>query len=141
MRFNRFYYKKFFLREKEDVFKICNIQHVDNHYIIECVDNKKNFYQIQYNESIHKLYENKLLKPFNDIKKYFIKEEISTGDAGVGGTGGQFSGDFYAPGDARNLYGGIPPKIQKRNLWGMENTVLKKKRKKIKKKNAKKRKT
>lgn len=55
--------------------------------------------------------------------KKLVMEDITAGDAGVGSSDGGFSstninsGDFYAPGDARNLFGTYKkrkPKIQQR---------------------------
>lgn len=65
-------------------------------------------------------------KSTGKFAKYFKKlldEDMTAGDAGVGSTGGFSpssninSSDFYAPGDARNLFGQYKkrkPKVQRR---------------------------
>lgn len=130
MRFNLFYYKKFFLQEKSERFKIKDIKKQDDSYIFEVVSQTNEPCEIIYNEKIHKLYENRYLKPFDYIKSFFVEDAgMGTADVGLGNTGTQFSGDTYAPGDARNLYGGLPARVQRRNLKGMENLFLKKRKK------------
>lgn len=64
-------------------------------------------------------------KSTSKFERYFkqrLLDEMTAGDAGVGGTGGFSppnninSSDFYAPGDARNLFGKKrKPKVQRRN--------------------------
>ena len=54
----------------------------------------------------------------------------------------QFSSDWYAPNDARNVWGSMPAKVQRRDLKKMESFTKYKKKKSTKKKSAsKKRKT
>ena len=80
-------------------------------------------------------------KSTSKFAQYFLKhlKEMTTGDAGVGSTGG-FSGeninssDFYAPGDARNLFGKYSkhkPKVQTRS--GKRSKKSKRKLRKTKK--------
>lgn len=57
---------------------------------------------------------------FEKIVREVIEEQNVAGGArssfgpGVQATASQFSGDTYAPEDARNVFGGVLPKIQTR---------------------------
>lgn len=57
---------------------------------------------------------------FNQIFRNVINESMTAGGAGsalgpnVNSTATQFSGDNYAPGDARNVTGNIKVKLQRR---------------------------
>jgi hypothetical protein len=74
-------------------------------------------------------------KKYVDVDPKTIIKEMVTGDAGVGGTApDQFSSDFYAPGDARNLFGtksNKKPPMVRRNF---PETIMKQGKKKKKKK-------
>lgn len=63
-----------------------------------------------------------------------LSEDSVAGDGGAFGdlqpTSTTFSGDNYAPGDARNIFGGLPNKIQRRPGFGNKK---RKKRKKTRK--------
>jgi len=70
---------------------------------------------------------------FNTFIKILSEDSIA-GDGGSFGelqpTDTTFSGDNYAPGDARNIFGGLPNKVQRRA--GI-STKKRKKRKKTRK--------
>ena len=72
---------------------------------------------------------------FNQIFRNTINESMVAGGtssaygSGVTSTASQFSGDRYAPGDARNVTGNVKIKVQRRNF---PETTLNK-NKKIKK--------
>jgi len=75
-----------------------------------------------------------------EFNKIDIIKEMDTGAVGVGGTADStFSSDFYAPGDARNIFGGNKkPKMAKRpKIEDQITTKRPKKAKKKKKKNGK----
>lgn len=61
---------------------------------------------------------------FNQIFRNTINESMVAGGtgsvygSGVTSTASQFSGDRYAPGDARNVTGNVKIKLQRRNLPG-----------------------
>lgn len=77
---------------------------------------------------------NLFYKKYRDIDPQSLIKEMDTGDVGIGGTApDQFSGDFYAPDDARNIFGtksNKKPPIVRRNF---PETIMKqgKKKKKI----------
>lgn len=66
--------------------------------------------------------------------KKVLEEDSLAGDGGAFGnvqpTAGTFSGDTYAPGDSRNVFGGLPKKIQKRAGITSKSKKKRKKRKK-----------
>lgn len=71
---------------------------------------------------------------FNQIFRNVINESMTAGGtasvlgSGVNSTATQFSGDNYAPGDARNVTGNIKVKLQRRKL---PETVNSKKKRKL----------
>ena len=83
---------------------------------------------------------NLFYKKYNTVDPKTLFNEMTTGDAGVGATSdSQFSGDTYAPDDARNLFGGKAPDFPITRRPKITDTVTgKQKKKKMK---AKKKKT
>ena len=71
---------------------------------------------------------------FNQIFRNVINESMTAGGAGsalgsgVTSTATQFSGDNYAPGDARNVTGNIKVKLQRRKF---PETINSKKKRKV----------
>ncbi len=69
---------------------------------------------------------------FNQIFRNTINESMVAGGGdsafgtGAASTASQFSGDRYAPGDARNVTGNVKIKVQRRNF---PETTLKKNKK------------
>lgn len=70
---------------------------------------------------------------FNQIFRNVINESMTAGGAGsvlgpgVTSTETQFSGDNYAPGDARNVTGRAKIKLQRRNFPGTMSSKKKNK--------------
>lgn len=137
-----------FSEKKENKFKlILNLESSDNSIIISYLDgkikskiqiDKKNIDRYKFIMKNDRLFYEKYTKVTPD----FIINEMDTAVAGVGGTAdSQFSGDFYAPNDARNIFGTKNKKmpIVRRNK--ITDTFTKTKKKKKTKKNEKKAKT
>ena len=137
-----------FSEKGENKFKlILNLESSDNSIIISYLDGKiKN--KIQINEKKIDNYkfimktDRLFYEKYKKVSSDFIINEMDTAAAGVGGTAdSQFSSDFYAPDDARNIFGTKNKKmpIVRRNK--ITDTFTKSKKKKKSKKNGKKTKT
>lgn len=128
--------KVFFSESKKNKFKLLlNLEYVDNKYILSYVDgNIKSTKTIEEKELPKYVFiertKNLYYKKFREVDPESLITEmdsgstgaggISTDVAGVGGTAdSQFSDDFYAPDDARNLFGhgegGSKKKKKKKN--------------------------
>lgn len=136
---NRYYIED---KKSRDKFKIEKITKKEDVYIVEGFNqyNKRTELEITKTNISNFLFrENlKIVEP-KKIYQQFLEDAggggMSTASANVGGTGDSaFSGDFYAPDDARNLYGAYPAKPMKRDLFKTYEVKKKKKKRKIKKK-------
>lgn len=107
-----------FSEKRKNKFKlILNIESVKDSFIISYLDGKiKN--KIVISEKQIKDYmfimktENLFYEKYKKVSPDFIINEMDTASANVDATGDtQFSGDFYAPNDARNLFGAKNKKL------------------------------
>lgn len=149
-----YYFKENILAYKLDtkeVYKVVGVKQLkESNYKLNIINSKKK------NESIFlekkdikkfKFFKTKRMGKktiqFEEVLSLLVENDSGTAFGDISGSGehGQFSSDWYAPNDARNLYGNSPLKMQRRDLSKMEKLALntrKKKKRKKKQKNAKK---
>lgn len=132
-----------FTKKGEHKYKlVLNLEKKDDSFIISYLDDKVK-HKLQITEKSLGDYEF-IQRTKNFFYKKYIKlnektiNEMVTGDAGVGGTApDQFSSDFYAPGDARNLFGSGKSKFPMTRRPKITDTLTKKEEDKPKKKKKK----
>jgi len=130
-----------FSKKGEHKYKqVISLEKSDNNYIISYIDSKVKK-KINLNEKSLNNYnfiqktKNLFWKKYNKVDVSKLIKEMTTGDAGVGGTSvDQFSDDFYAPDDARNIFGTTNKKMPVIRRNKITDTLTKTTKKKNKKK-------
>lgn len=133
-----------FTKKSERKYKlVLNLEKKDDFFIISYLDDKIK-HRLQITEKCLGDYEfiqktkNVFYKKYRKLTEKTINEMV-TADAGVGSTApDQFSSDFYAPGDARNLFGTGKSKFPMTRRPKITDTLTKKEEDKPKKKKKKK---
>jgi hypothetical protein len=135
--FRKIYNQKVIFSEKSNRnYKLLlSLESINNDYIITYVDDKINKRNVISKNNLNKYVflertKNKFYKKYNKIDPLTLVKEMDTGDVGIGGTADStFSGDFYAPDDARNIFGGNkkPPIVKRPDIT---DQITKKKKKK-----------
>jgi hypothetical protein len=146
MRFST-YFKEHLLAydiENKISYKIMEAKQINkNSYLLTVIDRKRKLTTLTLEKSdikkfkfIKRKHVGRTIIEFEEI--LCLLNETTTVGAAFGAsatTPDQFSSDWYAPNDARNVWGGMPAKVQKRNLKGIESfTKTRKKKNKAKKK-------
>lgn len=130
-----------FTKRGEHKYKVLlNLEKTDDSYIISYLDDKIK-HKIKITEKSINDYvfleksKNFFYKKYLKVDPQDLIKEMDTGGVGVGGTApDQFSGDFYAPNDARNIWGTDsnkkPPMVRRPKITDTFNKSKKKKKNK-----------